>query len=79
LEAFLKRAYFAGGTLHKVIWGVFIVVVAMFAVYTDMLSIDIDGQDASRDFVNLFRFGLQSSSCCITVGVKFNSFRNSNA
>ena len=77
-QAFFNRAYFAGGTLYNVIRGVFIVVVAMFGVYTDMLfAVDIDGQDASCDFENFFRLGLQSSSCCITVGGKFNSFRNS--
>ena len=33
--------------MFKVIRGVFIVVIAMFAVYSDMLFVDIDGQDAS--------------------------------
>ena len=33
--------------MYKVIRVVFIVVVAMFAVYSDMLFVDIDGQDAS--------------------------------
>ena len=66
--------------MYKVIRGVFIVVVAMFAVYSDMLFVDIDGQDASRDFINFFRLGFQSSSCYIIVGGKLiNSFRNSNA
>ena len=47
-----KRAYFAGRTPYKVIRGVFIVVVAMFAVYTDMLFVDIDGQDAVRPVIS---------------------------
>ena len=72
----MNTVYFVGRTLYKVTKGVFIVVVAMIAVYTDMF-VDIDGDDASCDFVYFFRLGLQSSSCCITVGGKCNSFSHS--
>ena len=64
----MNTVYFVGGTQYKVIKGVFIVVVAMIAVYTDRLFVDIDGDDASCDFVYFFRLGLQSSSCCILSG-----------
>ena len=60
-DAFFKHAYFAGGTLYKVIRGVFIVVVAMLAVYTDMLFVDIDGWNASCDFVCFCRESLIAS------------------